>query len=158
MSYRLHLSKENFKFSGTHFTIFSADQSERLHGHNYYVTVEMDLKDTDAKLGMAVDFNVIKTKVRELCAYLDEYVLIPSKSPYLQMKVEGESLRVSLGKKSYTFPRSDVRELPLVNITSEELARWLAEELGPKIRDAVRFESLRVQIDESRGQGASYIL
>ena len=37
----IRLAKENMKFSAAHFTIFSASERERLHGHNFRVEVDI---------------------------------------------------------------------------------------------------------------------
>ena len=137
MAFAVRLDKENFKFSGTHFTIFSADAGERLHGHNYQVAVRLEIESVDASLGMAFDFNTIKPLIKELCAELDEYVLIPEKSPYLELKSSQQQLEVKFAKKKYSFPESDVRKLPLVNITSEELARYLAQRLAARLKGEI---------------------
>ena len=34
----LYIDKESHKFSAAHYTIFSATERERLHGHNYSVS------------------------------------------------------------------------------------------------------------------------
>ncbi|MDB3933713.1 6-carboxytetrahydropterin synthase, partial [Luminiphilus sp.] len=40
----LHIEKEAHKFSAAHYTIFSATERERLHGHNYFVSVRIVAK------------------------------------------------------------------------------------------------------------------
>lgn len=37
----LYIDKESHKFSVAHFTIFSATERERLHGHNYSVSTKI---------------------------------------------------------------------------------------------------------------------
>ena len=37
----LHITKEVHKFSAAHYTIFTATERERLHGHNYFVSVRL---------------------------------------------------------------------------------------------------------------------
>ena len=37
----LHIDKESHKFSAAHYTIFSATERERLHGHNYSVSARI---------------------------------------------------------------------------------------------------------------------
>ncbi|MDC0574224.1 6-carboxytetrahydropterin synthase, partial [Luminiphilus sp.] len=37
----LHINKQAHKFSAAHFTIFSATDRERLHGHNYGVSARI---------------------------------------------------------------------------------------------------------------------
>src|SRR3954468_23190636 len=127
--YTLHLAKEPFKFSCSHFTILAADRGERLHGHNYQVRVSIRVKSTDPKLGLAFDFNEVKPLIRNLCDGLDERILLPLNSPYLSIKTDSGQVAVTFGKKRYSFPQEDTLTLPLVNITTEELARWTCESL-----------------------------
>ena len=37
----LYIDKESHKFSAAHYTIFSATERERLHGHNYSVSARI---------------------------------------------------------------------------------------------------------------------
>ncbi len=157
MSFELNLAKENFKFSGTHFTVLGPGISERLHGHNYYVQVKVRLDNLDPVLGMAFDFNELKPVVRGLCEELDEHVLLPQKSPHLKIRKTGRQIEIDFADKHYSFPQEDVRELPLVNITSEELARHLALRISEKT-SGMNFNELTVQVEETRGQGAAFTL
>lgn len=156
MSIRIVLEKENFKFSCSHFTILGPDRAERLHGHNYYVRVECQAESLIPDLGMAFDFNLLKTLVREIVGRLDEMVLLPERSPYLKIECPPDSVSVALGKKNYVFPLEDVRILPVVNVTSEELARILAEEIRHRL--PVSLKRLAVAVEETRGQSVVYEL
>ena len=53
MPFQVSLSKERFKFSSTHFTIFNDSEAECLHGHNYLVSVDLGFKS------LAEDFHTI---------------------------------------------------------------------------------------------------
>jgi len=160
MSFRIVLEKENFKFSCSHFTILGPLHAERLHGHNYYVRVEVITSEIDPALGMAFDFNLLKPLVRDVVARLDEMVLLPGRSPYLKVTTSETSVAASLGTKNYLFPIEDVCILPITNITSEELARMIATELAPRITQAVELEAklnkISVTIEETRGQAVDF--
>ena len=82
MSYILHLAKERFKFSCTHFTIFDATTAERMHGHNYRVFVDVEFEADVIENGLLVDFNIIKPHISELCDALDERILVPQNSKF----------------------------------------------------------------------------
>lgn len=154
--YTIHLAKETFKFSCSHFTILGPDLAERLHGHNYQVRIRIELSKTDPKLGLAFDFNEVKPLIRAFCDELDERILIPRQSPYLQIEESKEQVHVKFAKKQYSFPLEDTLILPLVNITSEELARHATERLVKAIKDLPAWTSLEVNIEETRGQSVSY--
>jgi 6-pyruvoyltetrahydropterin/6-carboxytetrahydropterin synthase len=168
MSFRIVLDKENFKFSCSHFTIFSADAAERLHGHNYYVSTQFTLKDIAADIGMAFDFGEIKPIIRKIVDSLDERVLVPLNSPHLRVTkadevLEGSlsmpSIRVQFARKVYIFPSDDVFLMPCSNITSEELARWVASSLATDLNRAglaKKIVNVGVGVQETRGQSVWY--
>ena len=148
----VYLHKEDFKFSCSHFTIFGANSAECLHGHNYYVDLRLELKNLKSDLGLAFDFNEVKPIIRKLCAKLDERILIPQKSPYLKIKT-GREIEVRFAKKRYVFPKEDVEFLPVVNITTEQLATYFVKKLLPKI-SSMPISSIEVGVQETNGQQA----
>lgn len=154
--YMIHLAKEPFKFSCSHFTILSKDHAERLHGHNYQLRVDIAVSQTDPALGMAFDFNAVKPLIRALCDELDERILLPTKSPYLTLKQSTEQVEVTFGKKHYVFPTDDTLCLPLANISSEELARHLCERLLQSMKALPHWTELKVNVEETRGQSVTY--
>lgn len=155
-SFEIDLHKESFKFSVSHFTIFSKTSAERLHGHNYYVRVRAVVSKINPKLGMAFDFNVLKPHVRELCEELDERVLIPERSPYLKLKKNKKEIEVLFQKKRYVFPLSDCKLLSVANITTEELSRVFCERLLGKLPRSLGISKLEVTVQETMGQAVSY--
>lgn len=154
--FQVCLAKETFKFSCSHFTILSPTTAERLHGHNYQVSVELGVEDLDPQLGFAFDFNAIKPSIRKICDSIDERILLPAKSPFLKLKTEGAQLHVAFGQKAYAFPQEDTFLLPLVNITSEELARHFGDELAKHLSSVAGWKHLAVNIEETRGQSVTY--
>ena len=67
----LYIDKESHKFSAAHYTIFSASERERLHGHNYSVSARIVAPMGDN--GFSADYNVYKNRLAGLCDALDEY-------------------------------------------------------------------------------------
>ena len=150
----LRLAKEDFAFAAAHFTLFPDRSAERLHGHNYRVRVELFGAELDAD-GLLVAVGPVKAEIRAICAALDERILIPEKSPRLELRREGASLGVALGERAYRFPADEVALLPLPNVTIEALARHVFEALAPALaRTPVR--RLRVEIEETAGQSAAW--
>lgn len=157
MGFVIHLGKESFKFSCTHFTIFGPKDGERLHGHNYQVRCSIEVNQLDPKLGMAFDFNVVKPVIKDLCDSLDERILIPTQSPYLELtELASEQIRAVFNSKEYIFPIDDVRKLPIVNITSEELARYFCQQLKKEISGKLPVGIISVTVEETLGQSVSY--
>lgn len=158
MSFRVRLEKENFKFSGTHFTILGPKEAERLHGHNYYVWVELEVAKLDPQYGFAFDFNLVKPLVHQLCKSLDEFILLPARSPFLKIERGDSQVVVSVHDRTFDFPASDVRELPVVNVTCEELSRYLTGELAKALPNNLGVTCLTVAVFETKGQGVSFSL
>lgn len=148
------LGKEDFKFSSAHFTLFSADRAERLHGHNYRVVVDLFAPELD-ELGLLTDLRAVKEAIRSLCARLDEKTLIPDAGSLLETARSGGELTIRFADRRYVIPIADAILLPVANVTIETLARWLWGELvrSPAAAGVAR---LRVTVAETSGQSASF--
>ena len=109
MPYIVELKKQRFKFSSTHFTIFSEDRAEKLHGHNYQVAVNIKFNDVNEDTGISVEFSEIKDEIQKLCDALDEKILIPSDSPYLNIGEVDQNVEVKYAEKFYSFPKRKER-------------------------------------------------
>lgn len=123
----LYIDKESHKFSAAHFTIFSAQQRERLHGHNYSVSARILAPMGDN--GFSADYNVYKNRIAALCENLDEYMLLAGDSPYQQIIEEGEYYQVEFAGQSMQFLISDTQVLPIRNATVEEFSYYLLNQL-----------------------------
>lgn len=156
MSFAIHLQKENFKFSCSHFTVLSKDTAEHLHGHNYQLRVSLKISDLDPNLGFAFDFNMVKPIIKGLCDEVDEKILLPLDSPYVSVKESNEQIHVQFKSRKYSFPKEDSVLLPISNVTSEELARWFGKRLAKELKNIPQLTKLRVSVEETRGQSVSY--
>lgn len=123
----LYIDKERHKFSAAHFTIFSATDRERLHGHNYSVSARFLAEIGDN--GFSADYNVYKNRLSKLCEELDEYMLLAGDSPYQRIEEEGEFYRVHFNSEEMLFLKSDTLVLPIRNATVEEFSRYLLDKL-----------------------------
>ena len=154
----IDLAKEAFVFSAAHFLIFPDGTSERLHGHNYRVFVEVgaDL----SQYGLVIDFQRIKPLVRELLEALNEHWLVPGEHPVLEVKERGDGVtEVRYGDEYYAAPSGDVLVLPLNNISTENLAAFLGRGLRTRIGEEfpdVTLTRLRVGVEETPGQRGVY--
>ncbi len=152
--FTLRLAKGDFKFSAAHFTLFSPTEAEPLHGHNYRVLVEVGGDELD-ELGLLVETGILKRRIREILAELDDRVLLPERSPLLEITVEGGSVECRFADRAYRFPEREVVLLPLVNVTMELLARLVWRQLAEDLDD-VAASHLAVEIEETDGQSARY--
>jgi 6-pyruvoyltetrahydropterin/6-carboxytetrahydropterin synthase len=123
----IEIHKEEFSFSAGHFTIFSAEDREHLHGHNYYVSVAFHFNLQEN--GLSFDYRYYKKKILLLCNQLDRYFLLPGQSPYLTLEDQGEYWIALFNNKKLPFLKEDVMILPLSNITIEELSHWFLQKI-----------------------------
>ena len=152
----IDISKEDLKFSCAHFTIFSASDRERLHGHNFKVraTVTAPVYEN----GLCFDYQEIKSRLRSICKKLDEYVLLPGDSPYLKIKKIDDQYEVIFNNEKLFFAVSDTQILDIRNTTVEEFSYLVLEKLIQE--DNFFFEndveSITVGISSGDGQWGSY--
>lgn len=123
----LYIDKESHKFSAAHYTIFSATERERLHGHNYSVSAMIAAPMGDN--GFAADYNVYKNRIKTLCDELDEYMILPEHSPHQSIEEDGDNYRVRFNGEEMLFLKSDTLVLPIRNATVEEFSHLLLERL-----------------------------
>jgi 6-pyruvoyltetrahydropterin/6-carboxytetrahydropterin synthase len=153
-TFSLRLAKQDFKFSVAHFTIFAADRAEPLHGHNYRLALELEGDSLD-EVGLLADCERFKLAAREVCAALDDKVLVAAASPHVARRLDGGDLVVSFAERSYRFPENETLQLPLVNVSMELLARWAWDRLA-EAAAGTAVETLTVEIEETPGQLARY--
>ena len=150
----LHLRNQYLKFSAAHFTIFTATERERLHGHNFAVSASITAAVGDD--GLCFDYNIMKRKLRALCERLDEYLLLPAHSPHLVVDQDETRVTATFNGETLVFPAADTLVLPVANITSEELSFFLLEQLlegDTAARYAIT--ELTVTVGSGEGQSAS---
>ncbi|MFN7136983.1 MAG: 6-pyruvoyl trahydropterin synthase family protein [Thermomonas sp.] len=153
-SVTIRLAKQNMKFSAGHFTIFSATERERLHGHNF--TVEVDIEARMLGNGMCFDYGLYKDRVVALCRELNEWTILPTRSPYLRIEEDGDHVYAHFDGQRIPFLRADVLLLPIENATLEEFARWFLQRLCED-RDALRahaIDAIEVRVLSGPGQSA----
>lgn len=119
----LYIDKESHKFSAAHYTIFSATERERLHGHNYSVSAM--IAAPMGENGFAADYNVYKRRIKALCDELDEYLILPAHSPHQTLQEAGDCIEAHFNGEVMRFLKSDTRVLPICNATVEEFSHYL---------------------------------
>ena len=150
----IEISKEYLHFSAAHFTLFSATNRENLHGHNFQVALEANATiHTD---GLTFDYNILKKALKALCDELDEQVLMPSLSPYVQIENDNAYTYIIFNGERIPFLQRDLTLLPVRNITVEEMARYFLDQLlaRPEIQ-ALDINSLLLRCSSGEGQWAN---
>lgn len=153
-SFAIRVYKEYFNFASSHFLIFADGTREPLHGHNYQVQVRLEGDLVGGNL--VVDFIPFKPMVKRVCDGLDHMMLLPDSNEHLRIETDETNVEVwHRDGAFFSFPREDVRILPLPNTSTEMLARFIAMEvfegIGREIPES-RVHAVEVQVEESRGQ------
>lgn len=149
----IEIAKEDIHFAAAHFTVFSATKRENLHGHNFFVTATLSGPIGDD--GLCFDYNIVKSKLRELCASLDETVLLPTESPYVDIEQDDDYVTAVFGGERLPFLRRDVKLLAVRNITVEELAHWFIAQLTTTADFAeLAVDALELRVSSGPGQWA----
>ncbi len=157
--HRIFVGKDVHKFSSAHMTIFPDGSKERLHGHNFQVSLAFDLVDLSAQ--SFLDFAIVKQALDAQCKAWAERLLLPEKSPHVRVNARSEiEIDVVVCKKRYgKLPADEVLFLPLENVVVETLAMAFAEALMPRLKDAMSpktVSGVEVTVSEAAGQGGSY--
>ncbi len=155
MSYRIVVEEGNLRFSAAHFITFMG-KCERLHGHNYALSVELAGELTED--GYVFDFVELKGILRRICDSLDHRFLIPLGNEYLRVEESEKEWEVRFGDRRYVFPAQDVLPLPVDNITAERLAEYVCDQLAERLGEqgVANLSSIMVGVEEAPGQTAYY--
>ena len=153
--YSVVVSKDYLKFAAAHFIAYPGFR-EPLHGHNYQVSVR-----GDADLGpdgYVLDFGLVKRLAKDLCAALDERVLVPARSDCLVVTTLEDAVELTTERGDrFRFPAGDVVLLPIAHSSAEELAGYLVGRLRELLRGAAHgrgIVALEVGVGEAPGQVA----
>jgi 6-pyruvoyltetrahydropterin/6-carboxytetrahydropterin synthase len=156
--FQVSVAKESLGFSAAHFLAIEGHLCERLHGHNYRLSVTVEGR-LDPATGFLIDFAVLKRVLRELVDRMDHRVLIPARNPALAIHEEGDRVRVDYAWPGWlVVPRSHACVLPVAHTTAEVLAEYLAGEVWQSLEreHAGGLSRLELEVEESAGQAARY--
>ena len=154
--YEVFVGKEYLKFNAAHFIAYPGFR-ERLHGHNYHVSVR--LEGELGPDGYVIDFGLVKKATKAVCEELDERTILPANSDCLTIEERDGSVLVQYEDGArFSFPKDDVILLPIVHSSAEELAQWVLGRLRLELRAAGArpWTRLEVSVAETPGQSASF--
>ena len=154
--FSVRVSKDYLVFCAGHFISYEGDKCERLHGHNYRATVEIegDLDDNH----YVFDFIALKNRTKAITDELDHHMLLPTRSRIIAVEAGPHRVHVRYKDREWQFPREDCILLPVENTTAELLARYIGQRLLDDLRRQHSYTPhvLRVEVEESFGQSATY--
>jgi 6-pyruvoyltetrahydropterin/6-carboxytetrahydropterin synthase len=154
-TYKIKIFKESIHFNAAHFTIFSDQQRERLHGHDYFLKAAVE-STQDLENGLMVNYRILKDFLSTLSSEVDEYFLLPELSPFLEIKHQAQNIEFFYQGDFFSIPKNDVKLLPLINISNELLLNWFYENLcrlwQPIPHSII---SIELELENGRGQAIS---
>ena len=151
-TYRVRLDKEYHVFSAAHFITYAGNVCERLHGHNYRVTAEIEGPLDENQY--VVDFIALRDALKSVTGQLDHFMLLPTEHPTMRVQADEREVLVTFDERRWIFPRCDCVLLPIANTTAELLARWIGLRLLEELASGLNLHPSRLQIavDEDNGQ------
>jgi 6-pyruvoyltetrahydropterin/6-carboxytetrahydropterin synthase len=154
--YKVRVTKDHLVFCSGHFISYEGDRCERLHGHNYRTTVEIE-GDLDVNQ-YVFDFIALKHRTKAITDDLDHRMMLPTRNPFITLEESGRAVRVRYRDREWLFPRDDCILLPIENTTAELLARYIGQRLLDDLRKQHHYTPavLRVEVEENIGQSATY--
>jgi len=123
--------------------ICNAGKQERIHGHNFRVHFFCDSTDGDLDdIGKLADRDIIKNR---LCKWLDknwDYRLLVWNNDLVSRHL------VEIDSESVVWTN--------FNPTTEKMAEYLVEEIGPNVLKGTFVELIKVVIEETRNCSVEY--
>jgi len=159
-TFEVNVAKQDFKFHAAHFVAFRGFR-ERIHGHNYQVSVRLLCSNKIGADGYVIDYGDVKKVTRKICKSLNEHFLCPVLSDAMKISRIEESIKIECEDGAmFVFPEGDCAMLPIAHSTTEELAIYLWGEilraLDVEYLSKRGIHTLEVTVGEAAGQEALF--
>lgn len=153
--FRLRVDLPDMLFACARILVYK-DNCARMHGHNFQVAVE--LEGTVNPDCFVVDLSELEPLLRQMCATLNNYLLVPAQNRLLRIEQMGSEITIQFKERKYTLPRQDVLLLELPNCNIEMLAYYLCNQLDGKLAEMgyANLTSIAVEVAETPGQSGLY--
>lgn len=148
---RIKIFRDEHQFAAAHFLV-GMGKCERLHGHNYSVTVE--LVGEPGPDNTLVDFNSLNPLVAAMCEKLDHKVILAAKDPRFELRVKDGEVEARFENKRYVFPEEDCAILDIVATTVEKLAAYLLDSLAGDLAQRENIHWIEIGVREGFAQMA----
>ncbi len=150
----IKIFRDEHHFAAAHFLI-DMGKCERLHGHNYFLTVE--LGGQPGPNGALVDFNEINPMIAELCKTFDHKMLIAKKDDRHSITIDEDEIEVTFKSKRFVFPKEDCILVPVQATTVERLSEYFCEKLASRVAPShPNVKWIEVGVREGSAQMAAY--
>jgi 6-pyruvoyltetrahydropterin/6-carboxytetrahydropterin synthase len=152
--FRVRVTKDHLVFSAAHFITYNGDICERLHGHNWRASVEVEGPLDENQY--VYDFIALRDHLQQLVNELDHRVLLPRDHPRIEVQVTATEVTARFRDRRWVFPLEDCRILPIANTTAELIAEWLGAQLLERLGAGFQksMTQLCIRVEENFGQWA----
>ena len=161
-TFEIFLNKQDMKFNCAHF-ICHRGFRERLHGHNYSMTLSVVGQETISTDGYLIDFGDLKRAARDLCKSMNEFFICPMLSDCMTITETEDKKNLCLQCEDgsvFSFPIADCARLPIVHSSVEEMTHYiwftLVKKIGVESLRSRGITRIEIAIAEAPGQTASY--
>lgn len=141
----------DLNFSAAHF-LMHHPKCERIHGHNYRVTIEIESSELNSQQ-MVVDFMDVRKIARDICQKIDHHILIPTKAEGIKIKETEKEIEVEANKRRYVFPKGDALLLPIEATTVEKISEYIYRQLR---QASLKDLKMKVSVEEAEGSIATF--
>lgn len=150
----IKIFRDEHHFAAAHFLI-DMGKCERLHGHNYFISVEMG---GELNLnGVIIDFNVINPMIAELCESFDHKMLIAKDDERHSITISENEIEIGFKSKRFVFPKEDCLLVPVKATTVERLSEYFCAILAERVPPAhPNVEWIEVGVREGSAQMAAH--
>src|SRR5262245_25785395 len=131
--YKVRVTKDYLVFCSGHFISYEGDRCERLHGHNYRASVEVE-GELDEN-SYVFDFIALKNHTKAIVDDLDHRMMLPTQNRLIRVEAGPKSVHVRYHEREWLFPRDDTVLLPIENTTAELLARYIGQRLLSALKE-----------------------
>src|SRR6516225_7657407 len=100
--YKVRVTKDHLVFCSGHFISYEGDKCERLHGHNYRATVEVEGELDENRY--VFDFIALKQRTKAITDELDHRMLLQTGNPFIQVEERGSAVQVRYKHREWVFP------------------------------------------------------
>ena len=155
-SFTVRVTKDYLVFCSGHFISYEGDKCERLHGHNYRTSVEIEGALDENHY--VFDFIALKQRSKAITDELDHRMMLATRNRLIRVEASDVRVEVCYRDREWAFPRGDCVLLPIENTTAELLARYIGGRLLADLQTHHQYQPtvLRVEVEETIGQFATY--
>jgi 6-pyruvoyltetrahydropterin/6-carboxytetrahydropterin synthase len=126
------IGKLSCHFSASHL-ILTSDIVEGIHGHNYYV--ELEVFGKIGKDDLIYDFIYLEEILKKIASEWDHFLLLPKHNEGIIYEEKGDNLEIKYHDRFYSIPRTEVKLLECKNTSAEIFAKIIAEKYSSALSE-----------------------